>query len=126
MNSNCHLLLIRHGERLDEIHKDLWARQCATELKSSGNATRSASWFKKDPPLTANGISMARQVGSHLLHRINNIQSIVVHTSKMRRAVQTAFEIVKTMNEKRSQKVIIIACTGLAEACGPVRKSKGV
>ena len=141
------LVLVRHGERLDQKEKDQWSRMLAAELRAAQAGTRPRrkdDSIRKDPPLTSNGIVMAGKVGVLLSENLHSIslhgecgrvaapregQSATllhVYTSKLRRAVQTAHEIVCTLHRHGVANVCIVACTGLAEACAPVRKSKGV
>ena len=145
------IVLIRHGERLDEAKKEEWKKLLASEVAKARSSTsingtsRDTCWIKSDPPLTLNGHRMAKNVGLFISNGMRAVSvdtrgnsafapaetnprnhEFYIYSSKLRRAVQTAYGIAKSVADQKGINVHIVVSTGLAEACAAVRKSKGI
>lgn len=83
---HCELVLIRHGERADQVSDDPW------------NRTRQPR--PRDPPLTLKGRAQAQNAASSLIAD-NYLQSLfppVVYCSPLTRCLQTAAPIAAALN----------------------------
>jgi len=103
----CELVLIRHGERVDETtEKHEWRRNC-------GGRT----W---DPPLTKNGARQARKAAERLIAlgygRQGDDGVAVVLSSPLLRTVQTASHIASALD------IPVQTLPGLAECAAAVHK----
>ncbi|XP_078514487.1 ubiquitin-associated and SH3 domain-containing protein A [Lissotriton helveticus] len=100
------LLVVRHGERVDQVFGKSWMQQCLT---ADGRYTRpdlnfpaslpprsdGAQGFELDPPLSSCGIFQARLVGEALLEQGLTVGS--VYSAPAVRCVETAHHILHSL-----------------------------
>ncbi|KAM5275569.1 ubiquitin-associated and SH3 domain-containing protein A isoform 3-T3 [Hipposideros larvatus] len=108
------VLVVRHGERVDQIFGKSWLQQCSTpdgkyyrpdlnfpcSLPRRGNGIKD---FENDPPLSSCGIFQSRMAGEALLD--SGIQITSVFTSPALRCVQTAKHILEELKLERKMKI---------------------
>ncbi|XP_069750815.1 ubiquitin-associated and SH3 domain-containing protein B-like isoform X2 [Narcine bancroftii] len=108
------LYICRHGERMDVVFGKHWLSQC---FDSKGNYIRSNlnmppalpqrsggyKDYEKDAPITVFGCTQARLVGEALLESKSIIDH--VYCSPSLRCVQTAFNILKGLQQENQIKV---------------------
>ncbi|XP_008708419.2 ubiquitin-associated and SH3 domain-containing protein A isoform X1 [Ursus americanus] len=105
------VLVVRHGERVDQIFGKSWLQQCSTpdgkyyrpDLNFPYSLPRRSNGikdFENDPPLSSCGIFQSRMAGEALLE--SGIRVTSVFTSPALRCVQTARHILEELKlEKR-------------------------
>nr|XP_019601219.1 PREDICTED: ubiquitin-associated and SH3 domain-containing protein A isoform X1 [Rhinolophus sinicus] len=108
------VLVVRHGERVDQIFGKSWLQQCSTpdgkyyrpdlnfpcSLPRRGNSIKD---FENDPPLSSCGIFQSRTAGEALLS--SGIQITSVFTSPALRCVQTAKHILEELKLEKKMKI---------------------
>ncbi|XP_069059682.1 ubiquitin-associated and SH3 domain-containing protein A [Pleurodeles waltl] len=117
-----HLLVVRHGERVDQVFGKSWIQQCLT---SDGRYTRpdlnfpvslplrsvGAKAFELDPPLSSCGIFQSKLVGDALLEQ--GLAIGCVYSAPALRCIETAHHILQSL--KVHMKVPIRLEPGLFE-----------
>lgn len=110
------IMIVRHGERIDEVKGNQWYDDCK-KLHGSKPKIEYSSRVN-DPPLTSNGVSMAKEcsltIRDHLIGQKQYVECI--YSSKLIRAVQTAYEIALELA------VPIVLSKGFAMTAAAVRK----
>eukprot|EP01031_Cornospumella_fuschlensis_P038779 gene38779-47155_t len=105
-------VVVRHSERIDETDKEGW-KAYYTDLfdQVPCPVSRSKKCFANDPPMTEKGVIYATQAGQLVWKIIGNAQAharsksppgriqLRVYCSKMKRCVQTAVTMVRTIKE---------------------------
>ncbi|XP_066222013.1 ubiquitin-associated and SH3 domain-containing protein A isoform X2 [Saccopteryx leptura] len=108
------VLVVRHGERVDQIFGKSWLQQCSTpdgkyyrpdlnfpcSLPPRSNGIKG---FENDPPLSSCGIFQSRMAGEALLD--SGVRITSVFTSPALRCVQTAKYILEELRLERKMKV---------------------
>ncbi|XP_036303344.1 ubiquitin-associated and SH3 domain-containing protein A isoform X2 [Pipistrellus kuhlii] len=108
------VLVVRHGERVDQIFGKSWLQQCSTpdgkyyrpdlnfpcSLPQRSNGIKG---FENDPPLSSCGIFQSRTAGEALLD--SGIRITSVFTSPALRCVQTAKHILEELKLERKIKM---------------------
>ncbi|XP_057360883.1 ubiquitin-associated and SH3 domain-containing protein A isoform X1 [Manis pentadactyla] len=108
------VLVVRHGERVDQVFGKSWLQQCLTpdgkyyrpDLNFPCSLPRRRSGFKdfeNDPPLSSCGIFQSRMAGEALLDSGVSITS--VFTSPALRCVQTAKHILEELKLEKKVKI---------------------
>ncbi|XP_062970257.1 ubiquitin-associated and SH3 domain-containing protein A isoform X2 [Cynocephalus volans] len=116
------VLVVRHGERVDQIFGKSWLQQCSTadgkyyrpDLNFPCSLPRRSSGitdFENDPPLSSCGIFQSRIAGDALLD--SGIRISCVFTSPALRCVQTAKHILEEL--KLEEKIKIRVEPGIFE-----------
>lgn len=110
------VIVIRHGERIDETDPSYWFNHCKATYDPKINRMGYESRLS-DPYLTENGNQQAQEVTNTLLkelssYEINEITSI--YSSKLIRSIQTAYSIAKKIHKP------IILCKGFAMTAAAV------
>jgi hypothetical protein len=121
--SQSRVIVVRHGERIDEVQPEVWAKNCKAYLKANSLGGRNVYSYASDPPLTSAGIEQATKAANTLLSLIESSREqdvpVCIYSSKLQRTVMTAYRIALRLN------VPIVLSTGLALTASAVRKSKG-
>eukprot|EP01052_Picozoa_sp_SAG31_P035108 SAG31_NODE_4195_length_3484_cov_1.533235_2_plen_595_part_00 len=118
------VVVVRHGERLDESDRASWRQMLKDCRRERGAAA--AQILQRDPPLTREGAAQAQRAGaklsSHLFQEMagQDMPPLCVFTSPLGRTVTTAVELVKALGEPAA----IIAHHGLN--CCAAAKLHGV
>jgi broad specificity phosphatase PhoE len=92
------LIVIRHGERIDEVDRNSWSRYCHETYRTErqreerGEGPHYLSRFY-DPYLTKEGCEQAQEVADKIVEEIEGEEIPVIYCSKLVRAVQTAYYI---------------------------------
>ncbi|XP_037000487.2 ubiquitin-associated and SH3 domain-containing protein A isoform X1 [Artibeus jamaicensis] len=108
------VLVVRHGERVDQVFGKSWLQQCSTpdgkyyrpdlnfpcSLPRRGNGLKG---FENDPPLSSCGIFQSRTAGEALLDSGARITS--VFASPALRCVQTAKHILEELKLEKKMKI---------------------
>ncbi|XP_036075405.1 ubiquitin-associated and SH3 domain-containing protein A isoform X2 [Rousettus aegyptiacus] len=108
------LLVVRHGERVDQVFGRAWLQQCSTpdgryfrpdlnfpySLPRRSNGIRG---FESDPPLSACGIFQSRMAGEALLG--SGVPITAVYSSPALRCVQTAQHILGELKLEKKMKI---------------------
>lgn len=112
------MIVVRHGERLDKADKFKWNRMILTRQLLGWETAN----FRRDPPLTNNGLAMSRRVALTIKKMFldQSITTINIYCSRLLRAVQTAREIAL---ELKIDSVHISG--GLASILGDITKTHG-
>ncbi|XP_002922487.1 ubiquitin-associated and SH3 domain-containing protein A isoform X1 [Ailuropoda melanoleuca] len=108
------VLVVRHGERVDQIFGKSWLQQCSTpdgkyyrpDLNFPYSLPRRSNGikdFENDPPLSSCGIFQSRMAGEALLE--SGIRVTSVFTSPALRCVQTARHILEELKLERRIKI---------------------
>ncbi|XP_045357244.1 ubiquitin-associated and SH3 domain-containing protein A isoform X3 [Leopardus geoffroyi] len=108
------VLVVRHGERVDQIFGKSWLQQCSTpdgkyyrpDLNFPCSLPRRSSGikdFENDPPLSSCGIFQSRMAGEALLD--SGIRITSVFTSPALRCVQTAKHILEELKLEKTIKI---------------------
>nr|XP_048307239.1 ubiquitin-associated and SH3 domain-containing protein A isoform X1 [Myodes glareolus] len=108
------VLVIRHGERVDQVFGKSWLQQCTTtdgkyyrpDLNFPRSLPRRSSGikdFENDPPLSSCGIFQARLAGEALLD--SGIRVTAVYVSPALRCVQTAKHILEELKLEKKLKI---------------------
>ncbi|XP_064332303.1 ubiquitin-associated and SH3 domain-containing protein A isoform X1 [Camelus dromedarius] len=108
------ILVVRHGERLDQIFGKSWLQQCSTldgryyrpDLNFPRSLPRRSCGikdFENDPPLSSCGIFQSRMAGEALLD--SGISVTCVFTSPALRCVQTAKHILEELKLEKKIKI---------------------
>ncbi|NXF04322.1 UBS3A protein, partial [Smithornis capensis] len=116
------VLVMRHGERVDQVFGKSWLQQCLTadgkyyrsDLNFPSALPRrkdSMKQFECDPPLSSCGIFQSRLIGEALLDQ--DVMVTYVYSSPALRCVQTAQHVLQGL--KLNQKVKIRVEPGLFE-----------
>ena len=84
------LIVVRHGERIDEADAIEWKKICKEEKHK---VTRDYVSFYGDPRLTENGILQAKEAAESLQIQYPNYKVDRIYCSKLIRALQTAHQI---------------------------------
>ncbi|KAF2975403.1 hypothetical protein EK904_001969 [Melospiza melodia maxima] len=116
------VLVMSHGERVDQVFGKSWLQQCLTadgkyyraDLNFPSSLPRqkdSMKQFECDPPLSCCGIFQSRLIGEALLEQEVTVSS--VYSSPALRCVQTAQHVLQGL--KLNQKVRIRVEPGLFE-----------
>ena len=85
------LIIVRHGERMDEISPMDWLTYCRQNYDDKSTEFMSRI---NDPHLTRNGFQQAQEVAERMLLELEGIDDIpFIYCSKLIRAVQTAYYI---------------------------------
>ncbi|NXS21832.1 UBS3A protein, partial [Mystacornis crossleyi] len=116
------VLVMRHGERVDQVFGKSWLQQCLTadgkyyrtDLNFPSSLPRrkdSMKQFECDPPLSCCGIFQSRLIGEALLDQEVTVSS--VYSSPALRCLQTAQHVLQGL--KLNQKVKIRVEPGLFE-----------
>uniref|UniRef100_A0A8C0L1M3 Ubiquitin-associated and SH3 domain-containing protein A n=1 Tax=Canis lupus dingo TaxID=286419 RepID=A0A8C0L1M3_CANLU len=108
------VLVVRHGERVDQIFGKSWLQQCSTpdgkyyrpDLNFPYSLPRRSNGikdFENDPPLSSCGIFQSRMAGEALLD--SGIRVTSVFTSPALRCVQTAKHILEELKLEKKIKI---------------------
>ncbi|XP_023393963.1 ubiquitin-associated and SH3 domain-containing protein A [Pteropus vampyrus] len=108
------LLVVRHGERVDQVFGRSWLQQCCTpdgkyfrpDLNFPYSLPRRSNGikgFESDPPLSTCGIFQSRMAGEALLDSSVHIAS--VFSSPALRCVQTAKHILEELKLEKKMKI---------------------
>ncbi|XP_024614009.1 ubiquitin-associated and SH3 domain-containing protein A [Neophocaena asiaeorientalis asiaeorientalis] len=108
------VLVVRHGERVDQIFGKSWLQQCSTPdgkyyrpdlnfPRSLPRRSRGIKDFENDPPLSSCGIFQSRMAGEALLD--SGIRITSVFTSPALRCVQTAKHILEELKLEKKIKI---------------------
>ncbi|XP_061048819.1 ubiquitin-associated and SH3 domain-containing protein A isoform X1 [Eubalaena glacialis] len=108
------VLVVRHGERVDQIFGKSWLQQCSTSdgkyyrpdlnfPRSLPRRSRGIKDFENDPPLSSCGIFQSRMAGEALLD--SGIRITSVFTSPALRCVQTAKHILEELKLEKKIKI---------------------
>ncbi|XP_047653168.1 ubiquitin-associated and SH3 domain-containing protein A isoform X4 [Phacochoerus africanus] len=108
------VLVVRHGERVDQVFGKSWLQQCSTpdgkyyrpDLNFPRGLPRRSNGikdFESDPPLSSCGIFQSRMAGEALLESGTSITS--VFTSPALRCVQTAKHILEELKLEKKVKI---------------------
>ncbi|XP_049641586.1 ubiquitin-associated and SH3 domain-containing protein A [Suncus etruscus] len=108
------ILVVRHGERVDQIFGKAWLQQCSTSdgkyyrpdlnfPSSLPRRSRGLQDFENDPPLSSCGSFQARMAGEAL--RDNGVRITSVFTSPALRCVQTAQHILDELRLERTVRI---------------------
>lgn len=94
MNNRSRVIVVRHGERIDEVDSSYWIDYC----KQKYNPNYSIEFESRinDPILTEEGCLQAQEVAETLLTELNeyNLEEIsYIYSSKLIRSIQTAYYI---------------------------------
>jgi hypothetical protein len=87
------VIIIRHGERIDETDPDLWMKYCRENYDSK---SAEFDYRMNDPYLTEEGCQQAQEVAESLFKEIpsDELTEIpFIYCSKLVRSVQTAYHI---------------------------------
>ena len=97
------LYVIRHSERVDEANVNWWLRHV-----KNGKYSRPNLAVFGDPPITENGIQIAKEMSISMKRHLEVTHSITptnasttlrcIYSSRLIRSVQTAYELAKVMN----------------------------
>jgi broad specificity phosphatase PhoE len=109
MNSS--LIVVRHGERIDEVEPDKWMNICRCEHASS-------VFRINDPPLTPAGCDQAMEVAESIKLEISDTNIPYIFCSKLTRAVETAYYIALKLSKP------IVLSKGLAMTAAAVQHYK--
>ncbi|XP_023571803.1 ubiquitin-associated and SH3 domain-containing protein A isoform X2 [Octodon degus] len=110
------VLVVRHGERVDQVFGKCWLRQCSTpdgkyyrpDLNFPHCLPRRSSGlrdFECDPPLSSCGSFQARLAGSSLLD--SGVRITAVFSSPALRCIQTANHILEELKLEKTMKLRI-------------------
>nr|XP_060626263.1 ubiquitin-associated and SH3 domain-containing protein A [Anolis sagrei ordinatus] len=110
------LLVIRHGERVDEVFGKSWLQQCfAPDRKycradlnfpsNLPNRKDSTIAFEHDPPLSSCGIFQSRLIGEALLEK--EVMVCCVYSSPALRCIQTAQHVLEGLQLEKKVKICI-------------------
>ncbi|XP_069437729.1 ubiquitin-associated and SH3 domain-containing protein A isoform X2 [Ovis canadensis] len=108
------VLVVRHGERVDQIFGKSWLQQCTTPdgryyrpdlnfPRSLPKRSRGIKDFENDPPLSSCGIFQCRMAGEALLD--SGIRIASVFSSPALRCVQTAKHILGEFKLEKKVKI---------------------
>ncbi|XP_008825635.1 ubiquitin-associated and SH3 domain-containing protein A [Nannospalax galili] len=108
------MLVVRHGERVDQVFGKSWLQQCSTtdgkyyrpDLNFPPSLPRRSNGikdFENDPPLSSCGIFQSRLAGDALLD--SGIRVTAVFTSPALRCVQTAKHILEELKLEKKLKI---------------------
>ncbi|CAI9175958.1 unnamed protein product [Rangifer tarandus platyrhynchus] len=108
------VLVVRHGERVDQIFGKSWLQQCTTPdgkyyrpdlnfPRSLPKRSRGIKDFENDPPLSSCGIFQSRMAGEALLD--SGIRITSVFSSPALRCVQTAKHILGEFKLEKKVKI---------------------
>ncbi|KAM4889006.1 ubiquitin-associated and SH3 domain-containing protein A [Thomomys bottae] len=108
------VLVVRHGERVDQIFGKSWLQQCSAldgryhrpDLnfpRSLPRRSNGARDFENDPPLSSCGIFQARLAGDALLD--SSLRVVAVFASPALRCVQTAKHILEELKLETKLKI---------------------
>ncbi|XP_040842590.1 ubiquitin-associated and SH3 domain-containing protein A isoform X1 [Ochotona curzoniae] len=108
------VLVVRHGERVDQVFGKSWLQQCSTPdgryHRPDLNFPCSLPWrshgikdFENDPPLSSCGVFQARMAGGALLD--SGIRIATVFCSPALRCMQTAKHILEELKLERKIKI---------------------
>ncbi|XP_069886866.1 ubiquitin-associated and SH3 domain-containing protein A isoform X4 [Dipodomys merriami] len=108
------VLVVRHGERLDQIFGKSWLQQCCTPdgryhrpdlnfPQSLPRRSSSVKDFENDPPLSSCGIFQARLAGDAL--RDSGLRVAAAFASPALRCVQTARHILEALKLETTLKI---------------------
>uniref|UniRef100_A0A5F9CQV3 Ubiquitin associated and SH3 domain containing A n=1 Tax=Oryctolagus cuniculus TaxID=9986 RepID=A0A5F9CQV3_RABIT len=108
------VLVVRHGERVDQVFGKSWLQQCCTpdgryhrpDLNFPSSLPRRSSGlkaFENDPPLSSCGVFQARMAGDAL--QASGIRIAAVFASPALRCVQTAKHILEELQLERRLKI---------------------
>lgn len=86
------IYIVRHGERVDEVDPFEWERHCRATYNPIDMYHR-----VNDPPLTPEGYTQASEVARTLKSELQDANVQVIFSSKLTRAVQTAYHIALEM-----------------------------
>ncbi|KAM6162547.1 ubiquitin-associated and SH3 domain-containing protein A isoform 2-T2 [Erethizon dorsatum] len=112
------VLVVRHGERVDQVFGKCWLRQCSTpdgkyyrpDLNFPRCLPRRSGGlrdFEHDPPLSSCGTFQARLAGDSLLD--SGIRITAIFSSPALRCVQTANHILEELKLEKTMKIRIEA-----------------
>lgn len=109
------VVVMRHGERLDHLDPQLWAK------------SQAAKRYPHDCPITDKGRRQATEVAQDLHHRLGDAFSLVV-TSPYMRCVHTAVEVCRYLRlplciDAELGEIFGEMCFGSFKAPGPPRRS---
>uniref|UniRef100_A0ACB8FHB0 Ubiquitin-associated and SH3 domain-containing protein A n=1 Tax=Sphaerodactylus townsendi TaxID=933632 RepID=A0ACB8FHB0_9SAUR len=110
------LLVMRHGERVDQVFGKSWLQQCFSadgeycqpDLNfpaSLPDRKDSIKFFECDPPLTCCGIFQSRLIGEALLEKKVSISC--VYSSPALRCIQTAHHVLEGLQLEQKAKIRI-------------------
>ncbi|XP_052019426.1 ubiquitin-associated and SH3 domain-containing protein A isoform X1 [Apodemus sylvaticus] len=108
------VLVVRHGERVDQVFGKSWLQQCTTadgryyrpDLNFPRSLPRRSTGikdFENDPPLSSCGIFQARLAGEALLD--SGVRVTAVFASPALRCVQTAKHILEELKLEKKLKI---------------------
>ncbi|XP_027785153.2 ubiquitin-associated and SH3 domain-containing protein A isoform X1 [Marmota flaviventris] len=114
MISRRSVLVVRHGERVDQIFGKSWLQQCTTadgkyhrpDLNFPRSLPQRSSGikdFENDPPLSSCGIFQSRLAGGALMD--SGVRLTAVFTSPALRCVQTAKHILEELKLEKKMKI---------------------
>jgi broad specificity phosphatase PhoE len=106
------LVVVRHGERIDEVNPQEWTAICRQKYSHSS----SQMYYRtNDPPLTTAGISQAQEVAKTLKSQLGDEHQLqCIFSSKLIRAIQTAHQIALELS------LPIVLSTGFARTAQAV------
>ncbi|XP_005375881.1 PREDICTED: ubiquitin-associated and SH3 domain-containing protein A [Chinchilla lanigera] len=110
------VLVVRHGERVDQVFGKCWLRQCSTPdgkyyrpdlnfPRCLPRRNRGLRDFEHDPPLSSCGAFQARLAGGSLLD--SGVRITAVFSSPALRCVQTANHILEELKLEKTMKIRI-------------------
>ncbi|KAM9031087.1 ubiquitin-associated and SH3 domain-containing protein A [Sarcophilus harrisii] len=108
------LLVVRHGERVDQIFGKAWLQQCSTvdgkyyrpDMNFPSNLPerkKGLKNFENDPPLSSCGIFQSKLTGEALLD--SGIKISYMYCSPALRCIQTAKHILEELKQEKSLKI---------------------
>jgi broad specificity phosphatase PhoE len=117
------LVVLRHSERIDEVDLPLWIQMVNEEFKRNNN--RNIDDFESDPLITENGKYIASDAGQTLVTDIfsnDNFENLrFIYCSKLRRCIETAYEVSKVFASK-GLNIPILVSRGLALTAAAVNR----
>lgn len=115
------LIIVRHGERIDEVDEDLWMEAMRSHRAlRMGHRKRCRRSEVADPHLTDQGLRQAEHAAEHLLQLLAKDKPVeCVYSSRLIRTVQTAYKIAVRFN------VPIVLKSSLSESAAAVMRANG-
>lgn len=112
------LIVVRHGERIDEVDADLWYRRKHRQSRRILSRRRCDMSEDNDPNLTDDGLRQAEAAADRIIQdAIRGGYSIdCIYSSKLIRAVQTAHKLAIKLN------IPIILSASLAQSAAAVER----
>lgn len=121
------MVVLRHGERADEVDARSWAKEA--HLEAAGSAKRRVDHVFADPPLTSRGFEQAQRAAETIAQLLDSEGVAIdrIYCSRLRRTVQTAGVVARHLNKhhrsgERSDAMPVIVSSGLAASSAVVQK----